>query len=117
MSKSGLVPEVRLSNCLLDELDDRLLGPAAVIAGWIGEKSAVAAVGGLDVADCRVRKELLPRRGQHSDEGIIQRMQKERGHADLVQGARRTGPVVVIVSAGEALVEGCPLSSNSRMLA
>ncbi len=40
-----------------------------------------------------------------ADEGVVERVQDQRGHGDAVEHARGGGAVVVVVGAGKAVVE------------
>src|SRR5665213_1038319 len=85
-----------------------MFGPIAVVAvGGVGfgEEGAVAAVRGFDERDVGVRIDGGARGWAEADEGIVQRVQNERGDSDAVEDARGGGAVVVVVRGLEAGVE------------
>ena len=81
-----------------------MLGPVAVVAGVgvrLGEKGAVAAVVSRNQPDLRIGLESAATLIGNSDEGIVQRVEDERRHSDLVDDAGCSGAVVIVFGASK----------------
>ena len=91
-----------------DKTDEGVLGPVAVVAGGrvrLREEGAVAALDGFEEGDMRVRDDLVASIGGETDEGIVERIQNECRDGDLVDDARGSYPIVVILCSSEAGIE------------
>ncbi len=66
----------------------------------------MSAVGGFDVGDIWIRKDLFARRREHADEGIVCGVDDERGDGYFVDHVGGGGAGVVIVCAGKSAVVG-----------
>ena len=91
-----------------DEAEERVFGPVAIVA-VAGSGSARKAqwppwAVSMKVM-LRVGVDLVAGLGGEADEGVVERVEDERGHGDAVDDARGGGAVVVVVCAGEAGVE------------
>src|SRR6266851_8042260 len=91
-----------------EETQQSMLRPVTVVAaggiGW-GEEGAVPAVEGFDVGDVGVREDGGAALGEEAQEGVVRRVEDERGDSDAIENAGSGGVVVVVVSAGEAGVQ------------
>jgi len=90
------------------EVEQRGLCPVAVVTAGVvglGEEGAVAAARGFEEADERVGDERGQRLRRDGDEGIVERVDDERRHADAVHDANGGGAIVVVVGRGKAGVE------------
>src|SRR5579884_755895 len=100
-----------------NEIDNRLLRPASVVAIRRCDKCAVAAVRGFYEADGGICGQLCPGFWQDADEGIVFCVQNQCGNTNLFHNPGCGGPMVVVVGSGEAFVAGRDLViefSNAR---
>lgn len=86
------------------KVQQRSFGPTACVAGLVREKGAVAAVPGLDQPDAVVGEELAAGLGSHTDEGIVESVQDQRGHRNVLHPVGTGNTAVVIVRARETAV-------------
>src|ERR1700735_3392781 len=85
-----------------------MLGPITVVScGRISwrEKGAVAAMLGGEKGNVRVGGDRASRLGSDSDEGVILRVQNQRGNRDAVQHAGSAGTRVIVIRRTESTVE------------
>lgn len=103
------VAKVRRSGVGLEEAQEGVFGPVAVVLGGgvgVGEEGAMAAVTRLGEGDVGVGEDGGAGLRGEADEGIIQGVEDESGDGDAVQDTGGGGAEVVVVRAGEAGVEG-----------
>src|ERR1700722_2251624 len=76
----------------------------ACVARLEREKGAVAAVPGLDQHDAGGGDQFGASFGSHADEGIIESVQDQRGHGNVLGPVGTGNAMVVVVRASEAAV-------------
>jgi hypothetical protein len=89
-----------------EKVEQGSLRPEAFVAVIERQEGAVAAVRGLDQPDAGVGEELGAGLGSHADEGIVESVQDERGHGNVLGPVGTGNAAVVVVRAGEAAVSG-----------
>src|ERR1700758_678460 len=86
------------------KVEERFLCPIACVAGVGRQKGAVTSVPGLDQHDTGVGAQFGASVGSQADERIVESLQDQRGHSDVLRPVGTGNAMVVVVRTGGAAV-------------
>ena len=100
-SKTARFLKVSFAFHSLEKAQYLALRPVAVVTVRRGDEGTVATVGALHIADTRVGLDLRQRFRLNADEGVVGRMEDERGHGNSVDDVGGCGARVIVVGVAE----------------